>query len=108
MPIRLTLSDSKMFPVQAFFNSVSDSSFVKVIDWLTKGIGYSIDVAHVNFPTDLDPWEQPFEGVRFSIYEDSVTISREKLMEIIRPLCADYCSQHPKDEAAIKGFLDRK
>src|SRR4051812_2518787 len=102
MPTRLTLKDSKMFPIQAFFNAIGDSSFIEMVDYLTRRVGYSINVAHVRFPTDLDPDEEPFEGVRFSIYEDNIVIPISKLKEILQQLVLDFERSHPdsKDELA--------
>lgn len=107
MPTRITLSDPKLFPIQAFFNAVSDSSFVQVVDHLTKGIGYSINVADCSFPGDLDPGEESFDGVCFSIYEDEVVISNDQLRHYLQVVCDDYTSKHPEDERVLKEYLGR-
>lgn len=38
--MRVTIDDDSILPVQAFFNAVSDWSFVLVMDALTNGVGW--------------------------------------------------------------------
>ena len=87
MPNRLTLDDESLFPIQAFFDAVGDDSFVRVVDSLTKGVGYSINDCDCSFPDDLEPDEESFEGVRFSLFEQSIVISTEQLGQYIRLVC---------------------
>jgi hypothetical protein len=62
MPDRLELAGD-LWVVAAFFNAVKDSSFTRVIDSLTSGIGYQVEVALCEFPQDLEEGEEPFDGV---------------------------------------------
>lgn len=107
MPTRLTITDSTSFPIQTFFNAVSDSDLVHVVDWLTSGIGYHINDTHCRFPGDLDPGEESFEGVRFSLFEDSVIISPEQLREYLATVCRKHIVSYPDDEADLVRFLAR-
>jgi hypothetical protein len=107
MPDRLKITDRSLFPVQAFFNAVSDSSFLQVMRSLIAGTGYSINDAHVRFPSDLDPDEATFEGVRFSIYEDTVTLSLRELKSYIRHLTTDFAREHPEEKEATTHILNR-
>jgi hypothetical protein len=108
MPDRLKLEDPSEFPVQAFFNAVSDNSFVDAVDCLTKGIGYSMNDAHCTFPTDLDADEKPFHGVRFSLFEQSATITREQLRCFVKLACDKYVEKHPQHKDRLAGFLVRR
>jgi hypothetical protein len=105
MPDRLKLNKDDLFPVQAFFNCIWDSSFVKIIDGLTKQIGAGVNEAHCEFPSDLDPGEPIFEGVRFSIFEDSIVISLSELREYLDIVCSQHVLLHPEDEGAINEML---
>ena len=107
MPTRLTLDDPKLFPVQAFFNSIADTSFVQVVDHLTGGIGYSINDAHVRFPADLEQDEQTFDRIRFSLHEDRVTITRNELRKHLQALATNFISQHPEEKNAVEQLLAR-
>lgn len=107
MPTRLTIDDSRLFPVQAFFNAVGDSSFVKMIDHLTRGIGYTSDEAHCRFPSDLDPGEESFAGVRFTLFEDQVLLNKEQLRTFLTEACAAYAATHPSDRLVLDQYLNR-
>ena len=107
MQTRISLDDSELLPVQAFFNAVSDGSFERVVDCLTKGVGYSINDADCTFPGDLDPGDEPFDGVRFTLFEEQVVISALQLRRYIEFVCADYVNRHPEAEAALTQFLGR-
>jgi hypothetical protein len=93
--------------MQAFFNAVSDGSFVRVIDCLTSGIGFSINEADCTFPTDLETDEGPFDGVRFSLFEDAVVIPLSQLRQYIKTVCDDYVVKHPEDKHLLDQFLTR-
>jgi hypothetical protein len=107
MPTRLTIADPNLFPVQAFFNAVSDSSFVRMTDLLTSEIGYTSDEAHCRFPSDLDPGEETFSGVSFQLFEDRVIINQEQLRTFLIEACSVYLETHSSDRAVLERYLER-
>jgi hypothetical protein len=107
MPTRLTIADTQLFPVQAFFNAVGNSSFVEMVDHMTRGIGYTSDEAHCRFPSDLDPGEESFVGVRFALFEDQVVLNKEQLRTFLVEACAAYAAGHPSDREMLDQYLDR-
>lgn len=107
MPSRLTISDPQMFPVQAFFNAVGDAAFVRMVDHLTRGIGYGSNEADCSFPTDLDPDEEMFAGVRFTLFEDRIVLTKEQLRAILKQAIAAYVASHPSDRLLLDEYLDR-
>jgi hypothetical protein len=107
MPQRLEITNPDLFPIQAFFNSVSDASFMKVVDCLTSRIGYSINETNCTFPGDLDPGEESFEGVCLSLFEESVVISLVQLREYLEIVCRNYVTCHLADEGVLSKLLTR-
>lgn len=107
MPNRLLVQSESHFPVQTFFNSIGDDSFVKMIDTLTNGVGYSINECDCTFPDDLDPDEEPFDGVRFSLFEESVIIDTDELKKHLKVVCDEFVKRHPETTEQINGFLGR-
>src|SRR5262249_16956081 len=105
MPDRLLLNEGRLFPVQAFFNAVSDFNFVEVVRRLLSGIGHSTNDAHCNFPGDLDPGEETFDGVQFSLFEDSVVITIEELNRYVREACQSYLDCYPEEQDEISNLL---
>ena len=107
MPTRLTLSDPKLLPIQAFFNAVGDSSFLRVIDCLTKGIGFSINDVDCSFPGDLDPGDESFDGARFSLFEEHINISIDRLRQYLQTVCKVYVAEHPETERILNEYQRR-
>lgn len=107
MPKRLEIvgDSDPLFPVQAFFNAVSDDSFVRTVSNLVVGIGAGADDAFCEFPGDLDPGDDPFEGVRFALYEDEVAVDERTFRRFLRLACDAYISAHPEDVEKIEDLL---
>jgi hypothetical protein len=108
MPARLNLHDPQLIPVQAFFNAIGDASFVKMVDCLTSGIGFSVNDVDCTFPGDLDPGEELFDGVRFSLFEERVVITRDELQHYLQITCADFIFNHPEAKPILDEFLCRR
>lgn len=104
MPNRLLL-EGDLFPVQCFFNAVPDSNFVEVVGRLLQGIGQGLDYARCTFPDDLDPGEEVFDGVRFSIFEDVVVLKHEEFLNYVREACCSYLATYPNDDGEINKLL---
>lgn len=105
MPDNLRLDDGRLFPVQCFFNAIADFHFVETIGRLLRGIGAGVHDAHCQFSTDLDPCEEEFVGVRFSLFEESTVISVGELHNHIRAACDSYFARHPDEEIAARKAL---
>ena len=108
MPSRLTVADSRLFPVQTFFNAVGDASFVRMADCLTRGIGFVSDAAGCSFPSDLEPDEEPFDGVRFSLFEDQVVISVEQLRRFLAEAIDAYTKNNAPGATTLSEYLSRE
>ncbi|MDF1660192.1 MAG: ribonuclease toxin immunity protein CdiI [Planctomycetota bacterium] len=104
MTFRLPLSESR-FPVQTFFNAIADSSFFDVIERLSKGVGSSINECHCTFPGDLDPADEPFEGVCFSIFDDEIIVTKQECVSVVQTVCADYLKKYPERRTELERIL---
>lgn len=96
VPKRLCMVGDKdlMFPAQAFFNTISDNRFVFISN-LLQGIDAGFDAAYYQFPSDLAPSDEPFEGVKFSLYEDGVVVDHQTFMQYLKLACKEY-KEHPE------------
>jgi hypothetical protein len=83
------------FPVQAFFNAISDDSLLDIVGHLVGRQGAGINDCVCLFPSDLDPGEVPFEGVRFSLFDDKVVISLSQFADWLDHVGASYCQAYP-------------
>ena len=104
MPERLEL-ECRLFPVQVFFNALSDRKFWEVLESLKNKVGHSINDCHCEFSSDLDYGEETFEGVRFSIYEDSVIISEEVLKLILKEIALKQIEKFPEQQSRFLEYL---
>lgn len=105
MPNRLTL-EKPLFPIQTFFNAVSDDSFIRVLKSMADGVGYSINDCDCSFPEDLDPDEVPFVGVRFEIFDDQIIITRAELDDYLREVGKEHISRHPHETEDVEAILN--
>ena len=107
MPKRLNFvkDNDPLFPVQAFFNAISDDSFVRTVENLSKNIGAAFDDCDCEFPGDLDPGDETFEGVRFSLFEEEVVVDQNTFQRFLRLACEEHLRRHPQDSHAINESL---
>lgn len=105
MDLRFKLPE-KWFAVQAFFNAVSDDDFTRMVKDLTSHIGWHVDVCHCEFPEGLEPGEEPFEGVKFSIYEDEIVLSQDEFASVLTKVCSDQKRRFPEQASAIDAALE--
>lgn len=108
MPSRLDIQRSDWFPVQTFFNAVSDEDFVRMVGDLLANIDWHIDVCHCEFPENLEPGEEPFDGVKFSIYEDEIILSREQFLTVLEQVCEAQRRRRPEETKSIDEVLTRR
>jgi CDI immunity protein len=108
MPKRIVICDDwdPKFPIQAFFNAISDSDFVTVVSNLMKQVGHCDNDACCIFPSSLDPDEEVFEGVRFSLFNDRIVIDNSSFLSYLALACESYVGSHPNDNDSIQKILE--
>ena len=95
------------FPIQAFFNAISDSKFTEVIGQMSLGIGRGINDAVCTFPGDLDPEEELFDGIQFSLYGwEPVIADYKKFYYYLSLACKAHIEDFPDDQNKIKEYAD--
>jgi len=108
MRINILAEDDPLYPVQAFFNTVLPGSFILVLENLVRGSGAGINGVGCDFPADLDPGEETFEGVRCYLYEDSVVLDEDTFARFVRLACEAYLSEYPEDKGHIDTLLESR
>ncbi len=103
--LELVADHDPLFPVQTFFNALSDLTFVDALADLLRGVGHSVNEAHCELPGDLDPGEPSFEGARFRLFEDEVVVSRDTFERFLVAACATQVRRCPEQHAAIAQLL---
>lgn len=103
-PRRVTFS-AAWFPVQAFFNAISDDRFVEVIGHLARGNGAGIDVCHCFFSGDAEPDDAPWAGVEFSIFEERVVLSYAQFFYALGVVCGAQRARCPEQAAELDAII---
>lgn len=94
------------FPARAFFNAISDQTFVRTIRLLRDGFGASINDVHCERPNSSSPDESPWEGARFALYEEEAHVSETELALLVRLSCDAQRTAFPEQASAISELLD--
>ncbi len=107
MKNRIEIKDPNFFPVQAFLNAIPDEQFSKTLENIAKGIGATFNDVDCSFPEDIDPNDEPFEGVSFSIFDEEVIISLEEFLIYLHQATDQYIAQHPSERDDIIRLVNR-
>jgi hypothetical protein len=108
MDRRLTEKDllkQEHFPAIAFFNAIKNSEFVDTIDQISKEIGRGFDEVDCSFSNDLEPDEEPFEGVEFALGNQEVILDYKTYFYYLELACLKYINEFPNDKQVIEKYL---
>ena len=104
--IRINLED-KLFPVQAYFNSIPDRSFIRVLQDFSKNIGSGFEETSISFPEEAEKWgDEPFKGVEFGIFEKEIIISNEDFIKYLRIVCNGYNKDHQHQKEEVEKLFN--
>lgn len=83
--------------VEEFLAEISDARFHHELGRLLSGAGVSFEDIGVTFPEDLDPCEEPFEGVeiRHHIFGDVIRLPRAEFFTRLRAASDAYLRRFP-------------
>lgn len=100
---RIVLED-RLLPVQAFFNAISDDSFLPTLEAFSRGVGAGFNDCHCEFPGDLEPDDDPIDGILFALHEQEVVISNAEFIAYLKTVCNSFVEARPnvKSEVSIK------
>ena len=68
---------------------------------------FSINDVDCSFPGDLDPGDESFDGVRFSLFEEHIIISTDQLRQYLQTVCKAYVAEHPETERILHEYHQR-
>jgi len=99
--------ESSHFPVIAFFNAIPNSNFLNVMEQFSLGVGVGINATVCNFPEDLDPDEEAFDGVMFSLHDEEVVVDNGTFLYYLEKACLVYLEDYPDKKSVIDTYFDR-
>lgn len=107
MPKRINIiaDQDRLFPVQAFFNAIGDSSFIDIIKYLIDRIDVEVDGVHCEFPENIEIGEEDFVGVQFTLIDEEITVEEQVFRKFLQLACEYHVNAYPIDELAILHLL---
>ena len=106
MKYRIEIEEDRLFPVQAFLNAIPDGQFLRTLRSLVQGVGATFNDADCSFPGDLDPCDEPFDGVSFGVLQEEVVISRTEFAGYLRRAALEHVRRFPSEGGQILELLD--
>ena len=99
------------FPVKALFNMVDNERFIKVIQGISKGIGFGENYGACVFWNDLDDYAKEltvkYEGAEFGLNNgEEVIIGYQDLYYYLLIICNKYCQEFPRDTKQVNTILN--
>ena len=103
--IKIELSGS-LFPVQAYFNSIPDEKFLKVLVDFSNGIGSGFEETSICFENESE-YEQSFKGVEFGLFNQEVIISNEEFIKVLKAVSSIYQKDYPEFHEEVEILLNK-
>ncbi|WP_042473908.1 ribonuclease toxin immunity protein CdiI [Bacillus ndiopicus] len=105
--LEVDLLKAEHFPIISFFNAIPESDFLEIIEQFSLDIGRGINDAVCIFPTDLDPGEELFEGVMFSLYDEEVIVDNETFLYYLEKACQVYLEDYPDKKNIVDIYFEK-
>lgn len=102
------LYDESLYPLIGFFNAISTSNFVGTMKHLAESISVVIEYNGCYFPTDLEPGEDTFEGVKFSeeYLQEEIIVSHDLVYRYMEAVCEMFVKEHPETATELCESLE--
>lgn len=108
MSRRLTEEDllkQEHLPAIAFLNAIKNNEFIDTIEQMSKEIGRGFNEVDCCFPGDLEPDDEPFEGVEFALGNQEVVLDYKTYFYYVELACLKYVSEFSQDQKSIEKYL---
>ncbi|WP_094605341.1 hypothetical protein SPSIL_002560 [Sporomusa silvacetica DSM 10669] len=99
--------DKRYFPITAFFNAIPDRDYLETIERMSMGFGTAYNEVNCQFPGDLDPWENTFDGIMFSVFDEEVIADYPTTYRFLKEASKSYSEDNPQDFDKINLLIKR-
>lgn len=104
------LLDSSHYPVQAVFNMISDKRFIKIIGYISDGVGFGEEYGACTFPGDLDEYDiangEGFEGVEFGLHNgEEIVLDYQTFYIYLKTACDNYIEKYSDATNQLEGYI---
>ena len=96
--------------VSSVFGILNDNDFIKTLEWVSKGYGFSYDYVGCTFPDDQDEYDiftyGKLEGVEFWTHGgEEIVIDYNAFYYYLKKSCDWYVSIYPNDTETVNNLL---
>lgn len=102
---RIVLED-KLLPVQVFFNTIPDRSFIDTLKAFKNGTGAGFNDAFCGFPGEEEFDEEPLTGIEFAIKGEEIVINYDDFYSILEQVCEVYKEKYPEQFGVVSDLLN--
>lgn len=104
------LLDKSHLPVLMVMNMISEKSFIKVLEAISKGIGFGEEYGACTLPDDLDEFDkangEELDGVEFDLHNgEEVIIDYQTFYYYLSILSDKYINQNIEQATIVKTLL---
>ncbi|MFJ4376072.1 ribonuclease toxin immunity protein CdiI [Pseudomonas japonica] len=99
--------EENLFPMQAFFNAMPARSLISVLTAFCGGVGAGFNDAVCEFPDELNEGETQFEGVRFYIFDEELTVASSEFFDVLSKVCFIYIERYPDMSEEVGDLLEK-
>lgn len=94
-----------LFPVQAFFNAMSDRNLISTLEGFSNRIGAGFNDVVCAFPEEVDDSDEPFTGVKFYIFNEEFVLLNPEFIRLLEQIGLMYLARHPEHQSRIEQLL---
>lgn len=104
------LLDKSHLPVLMVMNMISEKKFIKVLEAISKGIGFGEEYGACTLPDDLDEFDkangEDLDGVEFGLHNgEEVIIDYQTFYYYLSILSDKYINQNIEQATIVKTLL---
>lgn len=100
--------DKKYFTLIDFFYFLSKHDFKKVVEYVSREVGYSDGVKGVFFPHSFDKWDEEYfeEGILVFVNDKEVNVSYQIFLEYLEIANRLYVEEVAEDTDEMRNILN--
>ena len=100
-------SEEPIYLAKLYSNRAHTLTFLGTIEHIINGAGVVDEHAGCGFSDDREPNEEPWEGIKFFLFEEEVVLNLPEAMELLRKASLRYATLHRSRVAEVMALLKK-
>lgn len=94
--------------VSSFFSVYNESEIIVLLERILSETGTGKNDLGIEFSRDAQEWgEQPFDGVKFYLLNEEITISNQDFIKYLEEVCKVYENEYPIKKEEIETLFTK-